>query len=528
MPENRRTSSNGARIMIIDGIVLLAVGVVFAPLLVLALCSFSWRWTAAKIIMGAAFAAALVNSLVIMRFDVSTSILGWLRIDALASLVLLLISFIAWIVLRYAATNFEQDSSGKRFLWWFHATVFAVMCVVASRNLMLFWVAWVAISLSFHQLLMFYPDRPRAVLAAHKKFILARIAEICLAVAFYLLWTTHGTLNIDEILSGYPVQALGAAEHAAAILIALVALIKCAQLPVHGWLIQVVESPTSVSALLHAGVINLGGFLLILFAPLFSLSFAAQALVIVVAGMSMLVAALIMMTRISIKVRLAWSTNAQMGLMLVECALGLYELALLHMLAHSCYKAFAFLNSGEAVSDALRAQHRQRELPEPHAWLIAALIVVPSAGLFFLLSDTTLLPLSPWLIVTVALTVFIAQSLAAGGKQQAIHASSVCLLLLGSYVVLKTMLAPAVAMHEHPYRAVFDMWVVCLFAAQLLVYFQLQYKPMSTSSHRLFIALNAGFYLDEWLTRLTLKLWPINLPHVVEAESTNPQGVTQT
>ncbi len=511
--------------MILNGFALLTAAVVFAPLLVLALCSFSWRWTAAKVIHGAAFAAALINSIVVLFLDVSAPVLFWFHINALVSIVLLLISFIAWIVLRYAATNFEQDSHGKRFLTWFSVTVFAVMCVVSSQNLVLFWLAWVGISLSFHQLLMFYPNRPRALLAAHKKFLLARLAEVCLAIAFYLLWQVHGTLNLNDILSSYGAQPLSVAEQVAAVLIALVALIKCAQLPVHGWLIQVVESPTPVSALLHAGIINLGGFLLILFAPLFSLSVAAQGVVLVVAGLSMLVAALVMMTRISIKVRLAWSTTAQMGLMLVECALGLYELALLHMLAHSCYKAFAFLNSGEAVADYLRAQHRERDLPQRHVWLLAALFVVPSVALFIYIAGAALFPLSPWLVLSVALMVYVAQFVATGGRRQAAHAAGLCLLLLGSYLVLKTILAPAVAVHGHTYSAWFDVWVVCLFAAQVLIYLQMQYRPLSMTSHRLFIALNAGFYLDEWMTRLTLKVWPTLPPRMDYKNTTVPQEV---
>ena len=86
-------------------------------------------------------------------------------------------------------------------------------------------------------------------------------------------------------------------------MLALAALIKCAQLPLHGWLIQVVEAPTPVSAALHGGVINLGGYLLLLFYPLLSASTPAQALILIVAGVSSVLAALVMMTRISIKVK---------------------------------------------------------------------------------------------------------------------------------------------------------------------------------------------------------------------------------
>jgi NAD(P)H-quinone oxidoreductase subunit 5 len=237
----------------------------------------------------------------------------------------------------------------------------------------------------------------------------------------------------------------------------------------------------------------------------------------------MLVAALVMMTRISIKVRLAWSTNAQMGLMLVECALGLYELALLHMLAHSCYKAFAFLNSGEAVTEFLRAQHSAKRLPSLRGWFVAALVALPSVALLVSLSGASLLPLSPWLIVATALTVFLTQLSAVGGRQQIAYSLYWCLVLLGSYWAFKTILAPVIPSHEHTYSGLFDMWMLSLFAILLLGYLQLQYSPQSTSSHRLFIALNAGFYLDEWLTRLTLKLWP--LPRTRNTTSTISHGV---
>ena len=130
MLENRRTSTNGACIMIIDGISLLLAGVVFAPLLTLALCVMSWRWTAAQTLMGVAFAAAATGCIAIMLFKAPSASLAGLHFNALVSIMLLLISFIAWLVLRYAATNFAQDDSGKRFLSWFSCTVFAVMCVL--------------------------------------------------------------------------------------------------------------------------------------------------------------------------------------------------------------------------------------------------------------------------------------------------------------------------------------------------------------------------------------------------------------
>ena len=273
--------------------------------------------------------------------------------------VLILVSFIGLIVVRFSTRYMGGDPGQQRFQRWLQMTLACVAIVVTANHLALLIAAWIGISLCLHQLLMFYPDRKRAALAAHKKFLFARVAEACLIAAAVLLYEHHGTLFISEMMNAYSHDnglALSWQEHVAALLIASAAMVKCAQFPMHGWLIQVVESPTPVSALLHAGIINLGGYLLLITAPLMLQADAARWLVLLVAGLTCVTASLIMMTRVSVKVMLAWSTVSQMGLMLVECALGQYGLALLHLVAHSCYKAYSFLNSGSQVENFLREQ----------------------------------------------------------------------------------------------------------------------------------------------------------------------------
>jgi NAD(P)H-quinone oxidoreductase subunit 5 len=132
--------------------------------------------------------------------------------------------------------------------------------------------------------------------------------------------------------------------------LAAAVIVRTAHVPLQGWLLQVMEAPTPVSALLHAGVVNLGGFVLIRFAPLLEAVPAARALLVAFGLASALLAAFAMLTRISIKVRLAWSTVAQMGFMVLECGLGLYQMAALHLLGHSLYKAHHFLAASEVVA----------------------------------------------------------------------------------------------------------------------------------------------------------------------------------
>jgi NAD(P)H-quinone oxidoreductase subunit 5 len=131
--------------------------------------------------------------------------------------------------------------------------------------------------------------------------------------------------------------------------LALAAILKSAQFPTHGWLTEVMETPTPVSALLHAGVINAGGFLLIRFADVMLLSPGVLAVLVMLGGFTALFGGLVMLTQSAVKTSLAWSTVAQMGFMILQCGLALFPLALLHIVAHSLYKAHAFLASGQAV-----------------------------------------------------------------------------------------------------------------------------------------------------------------------------------
>ncbi|MCB2387104.1 NADH-quinone oxidoreductase subunit L [Thalassolituus alkanivorans] len=473
-----------------------------------------WRfaWRAAQII------SLLTLSAIALALLLPDAGLHWLSDQPLRLTLLLLLSVMALVAVKFSRRYLAADPGFGRYLRWLLLTLAAVALVFISNHLLLFALGWIAISLALHQLLMFYPERPRAALAAHKKFLLARLAETSLLVAFYLLWQQHGTANIDTIISAYQASAaLSLNEQIAAVLIALTALIKCAQLPVHGWLIQVVEAPTPVSALLHAGVINLGGFLLILFAPLFLQVAAAQWLVLVVAGLTTVLAALIMTTRISIKVRLAWSTSAQMGLMLIECALGMVELALLHLLAHSAYKAWAFLSSGSAVQ-----QHVQQSLliaPPAAArrWLpalIAAAGLVAAAWWFSVQLSaqlhTGIQPVSGWLLLALALTTLLVQR--ASGAWTLLLAAGLAL----AYSLLKILLQPlsgelSAALRPGLFSAA-DLWVSALFLLLFSVWWLLRYRAHWPLVQRLSLALFAGLYLDEWFTRITLRLWPARLP----------------
>ena len=424
-------------------------------------------------------------------------------------MLLSLIAILGFTIIRYSWVAFAGEADRGRFLRALIMTICAVIMVVISNQLLVFWAAWVSVSLSLNRLILFYPQRARAQLAAHKKFLLARFSELLLAAAFVLLYLEFNTSYINDIIAQVSLTSDSAKLEGAAILLAIVALIKCAQLPVHGWLIQVVEAPTPVSALLHAGIVNLGGILLLFFAPILASSALACGILIVLAGISTVIAGLVSTTRISIKVKLAWSTSSQMGLMLVEIALGLYEMALLHLFAHSFYKAYSFLNSGNTVNHYLAAKLAGEVKPRVQHWCIAltlALILLTITQWQF----SVMTSLAATILVWFALSALILPSVTRWDRASLPRiVITLCFAsaLLTLYTTAKHALAEVVGLGA-PLNILADGFVAALFICLFALSMALQYWPHVSWVKRLFISLNAGVYLDEWATRLTLKWWP--------------------
>jgi NAD(P)H-quinone oxidoreductase subunit 5 len=324
-----------------------------------------------------AFLAAILSAGGLMLSGVGDSpVLGFhgvglsVRLDAVSATMLLLVTFVGWIVVRYARTYLDGEDRQGAFTGWLCLTLAAVVLLVTAGNLFQLAAAWIATSLFLHRLLLFYPQRIAARRAARKKFITARLADAALVVGACLLSAAYGTASIATILASARSGAGGAPAIAAAGLLAIAAVLKSAQFPVHGWLTEVVETPTPVSALLHAGVINAGGFLLIRFADVMLLAPGVLAALVMIGGFTALFGSLVMLTQPAVKTSLAWSTVAQMGFMIFECGLALFPLALLHIVAHSLYKAHSFLASGGAV-ERVAAIRRPGPVAVPKAGAVA-------------------------------------------------------------------------------------------------------------------------------------------------------------
>jgi NAD(P)H-quinone oxidoreductase subunit 5 len=423
-----------------------------------------------------------------------------LRLDTAGAVVAVLVGFIGWVIVRYSHRYLHGEANERRYLRLLALTLAAVALVLAADHLLLLAAAWIATSLTLHRLLRFYVERPAARLAAHKKFLAARAADAALLGAVALLGTAYGTLSLDAMLALAATQGVPPLAQAGLALLVVTALLKCAQLPLHGWLIQVMEAPTPVSALLHAGVVNLGGFVLIRFAPLLADAPVALVLLAAVATATVVVATLVMGTRISIKVALAWSTVAQMGFMLLQVALGLPAMALLHLVAHSLYKAHAFLAAGGVVQRQQALRLAPAAAPSAARWALAAL-VVPAAVVATGWASGALD--SPAAVLAGAVLGLALVPLAAAGRFVA--AAGVALGWFAGHAVASWLVAPA--------SFGVPLALVAVVAAALLAMFALQaavaLRPGAGVVRRLYPWAYGGFYVDERVSRALLGRWPV-------------------
>lgn len=440
------------------------------------------------------------------------------RLDAVTGVLLALVCFIGLVIVRFSRAYLHGDAGQARYVRWLLATLAAVTLLVSTNNLGVLAIAWVGTSLALHQLLTFYSQRPQALIAAHKKFLVSRVADLCLAGALILIDVEVGSLDLEALHAwAGAVHALPATLELAAVLLAVGASLKCAQLPFHGWLLQVMEAPTPVSALLHAGVVNIGGLLMIRLAPLMVKAELAQTLLVAIGCVTAVVAALVMTTRVSVKVMLAWSTCAQMGFMLVQCGLGAYSLALLHLVAHSLYKAHAFLSSGSAV-DTWRAQ----VLSTPKApvglgrWFASAGISLCAVALVGAVAgvdprgEPALVAFG--FVLGLALTPLAVRGASHGGRRLlllALGGVGVAALYFTWHALFGRLLPAPPSSGSLAPRLVL---VMVGFGALFLLQALMQSRPDGRLARALYPRLFAGLYLDERFTRLTFRLWPPRLP----------------
>jgi NAD(P)H-quinone oxidoreductase subunit 5 len=431
---------------------------------------------------------------------------GVIKATTLGLVLALLVQLLGTVIASFSARYLEGEANQQRYIGSLAAVLASVHLLLLADHWLVLMAAWASVGMALQHLLCFYPDRPFAQLAAYKKRIADRLADVMLLGATALAWREIGSGSLSALWAHIAQQGMSLPLQASAILLIFAVTLRTALLPVHGWLIQVMEAPTPVSALLHAGVVNLGGFVLIRFAPMLEQASAARVLLVVLGLASAVLAGMVMLTRISIKVRLAWSTVAQMGFMLLECALGLYTLAALHLIGHSLYKAHAFLSASAVVRQTrLHALHGDSS-PSTASVVLAPVLTISAVFLVLTLAGLSAWPWWWSLVLGLAWAPLLWLP-----ALRADWAARTTQLIFGILMVLGLTMA-AMAAHlipldlqdapDHRLGAIALMGMGALYLCQSL----LQRQPQLLSRWRRWSY--AGFYLDESYTRLALLFWP--------------------
>jgi NAD(P)H-quinone oxidoreductase subunit 5 len=435
------------------------------------------------------------------------TVLPMLDVSALGLALAFLVQLLGTVIGAFSARYLEGETGQRRYVTALAGVLAAVHLLLLVDHWVILIVAWGLVGAALQRLLCFYPDRPFALLAAYKKRIADRLADGFLVAAATLAWIDVGSGSLTALDAHIAREGMSAALHGSALALVAAVVLRTALLPVHGWLIQVMEAPTPVSALLHAGVVNLGGFVLIRFAPLLDGSLPARAMLLTFGIATAVLAGMVMLTRISIKVRLAWSTVAQMGFMLAECAVGLYTLAALHLLGHSLYKAHAFLSASAVVRRTrLRALHRL-EAPS-----VAVLALAPLATMAAVLTIQAMSGHASWpwwwsAVLGLAWAPLLWVPAAPEGGTSARAAQAVVGLAMVVGLTGAALLAHALPLgiQDRPHHAMGQIALLGMAVLYLCVAV-LQRRPQALSHWWRWSY--AGFYVDEAYTRLALRIWP--------------------
>jgi len=331
--------------------------------------------------IGAAFCGAIVTLYIVATegpiplrlYDpVDSTVLAvpiGLYIDRLSAVMMVLISGIGMIIYTFSAEYMYQDLHARRYLTLIGITVFVLLCMVSSANLLMLFVLWQLLSYLLY-LLVHNHGHQETLKSAFRTFTLLRVGDVAFLGGTVLAYSLYGTLEFPDLftvaaqstatVSLFPGIELNGAT-AVTLLLLVGGMSKSAQFPLYGWLPRYLYAPTSVTALLHAGIINAAGFLINRLAPLFGMSSTTLHIALVIGTLTAILGATMMLVQNDIKNMLGFSTIGQMGYMVMECGLGAFSLAVFHLIAHGLFKATVFLYSGNVV-------HKARQEPVlPHS-----------------------------------------------------------------------------------------------------------------------------------------------------------------
>lgn len=370
------------------------------------------RATAAALLAGVALAVAVGadGPVEATLAAADGTVLIGLYADRVGTVLALLTTGVGLVVQSFATRALQADPRAPRFLALAALLTAATTLVALSATLGPLVVAWVVVGLALAALVGHREEWEPARRAARTTRRSLLLGDAALVAAAVLVVVAVGDLDLRDTEAAAALLAgadlLGAPDRllvVVALLATVAGISRSALVPLHRWLPATIAAPTPVSALLHAGVVNGAGVLLVRLAPVFGASALATGLALAAGAATALYATAVMLVRSDVKGNLAWSTAGQMGFMTVQLAVGAFPAALFHLVGHGMYKAALFLGSGGTVPAHLR--HHQRPAPvrpAPRPVRVAVALVVPAAALLlaYLVADPHL-PLAADLLVVV-------------------------------------------------------------------------------------------------------------------------------
>ncbi|MGZ5401807.1 MAG: NADH-quinone oxidoreductase subunit L, partial [Aeromicrobium sp.] len=317
--------------------------------------------SAASFVFGVVFFIALLGRAEDDR-SITTTLYTWISAgpfhvdmsftyDPLSALFVLLITGVGTLIHVYSIGYMEHDDRRRRFFAFLNLFIAAMLTLVLAADYLVLFLGWEGVGLASYLLIGFWQHKPTAAAAAKKAFVVNRVGDLGMALAIMLMFSQFGTTAIapvnDAVLgaSGNVATALG-------LLLLLGACGKSAQVPLQSWLLDAMEGPTPVSALIHAAtMVTAGVYLVVRSSAIFDASESARNAVIAVGLVTLLFGAYIGCAKDDIKKALAGSTMSQIGYMMLAAGLGPagYAFAIFHLITHGFFKANMFLGAGSVM-----------------------------------------------------------------------------------------------------------------------------------------------------------------------------------
>ncbi|MAW96906.1 MULTISPECIES: proton-conducting transporter membrane subunit [unclassified Leeuwenhoekiella] len=349
------------------------------------------------------FAANLTGLIVMANSSLYIQAGDWITFNHFSLLIWTTVTFFGAVVSTYAANYLKGFRYHSRFMGLTLTFTATVMLLVVANHLTLLVISWLLMGVLMSRLIGIDKDWAEARAASRFTLSYFLTGSLFLGVAVIGLALYTG----QQTLSGLSIAVASAPKYVtlpAALLIILAALVQSAIYPFHRWLMSAMTAPTPASALMHAGFVNGSGILLTLFATVL---FASNTLTLlfIIGGLTAIIAQFAKLLQVHVKQKLACSTIAQMGFMIMQCGLGFFNAAIAHLILHGFYKAYLFLSSGEEI-----AQSKPEKAPHLHIKPLQAVVVliygILGAMLFAILTGKGLnLNSSVFLTLIVAITV---------------------------------------------------------------------------------------------------------------------------